>query len=180
MLQALASPFVKRMKHNSLSWVNSSTRMKPPGQAGTCVGKQLCDCSLRMRPSVVPRNPACTIATEVGSSAAEMQSPGGASALPEIPATGRCWVSGHWEGHTGTCLYLCLCISPALPQGQSANRHLSKEKSVATSCEHKSLQPLPPDAAWLPSAQIVLYSAKDPTGISLCLLRLSGSWRRKK
>lgn len=29
-------------------------------------------------------------------------------------------------------------------------------------------------------AQTVLYSAKDPTGISLYLLRLSGNWRRKK
>lgn len=42
--------------------------MKFPGQAGTCVGKQLCDCSLRMRLSVVPRNPTCTIARKIGSS----------------------------------------------------------------------------------------------------------------
>lgn len=104
--------------HNSLSWVNSLTCMKLPGQVGMCVGKQLCDCSLRMRPSTVPRNPTCTIARKVGSSAAEMQSPGGASALPEIPVTGGCWVSGYWEGHTGTCLYLCLLISPALPRAK--------------------------------------------------------------
>lgn len=81
--------------HNSLSWVNSLTCMKLPGQAGTCGGKQLCDCSLRMRPSVVPRNPTCTMSRKMGSSAAEMQSPGGASALPEIPVTGGYWVSGH-------------------------------------------------------------------------------------
>lgn len=37
------------------------------------MGKQLCDCSLRMGPSVIPRNPTCAIANKVGFSAAKMQ-----------------------------------------------------------------------------------------------------------
>lgn len=165
-----------RLIHNSLSWVNSLTRMKRPGHAGTWVCKQLCDCSLRRRPSAVPGNPNCTTAREVESSAAESR-----RSFSRAWNTSHRWLLGQWSPEkVSTCLCLCLYISPALPQGQSANRHLSKEKCVATSCEYEtSLQPLPPDAAWLPTAQNVLYSAKDPTGISLCLLRLSGSWRIK-
>lgn len=119
-----------------------------------------------------------------GVSADKIASPGGASALFR-PCFGPDQSQGTiWEPAARSVVRrlvresrLSACIFPALPCGQSANRLLSKETCVAISHDYymRSLQPLPPDAEWLPMAQIALYSLKDPTGISLYLLRLSGS-----
>lgn len=126
--------------YNSLSWVNSLTCMRAPGHAGRCVCKQLHGCSLGTRASEVPGNPICTVARDVGS----------------LPPKHRAWeglqpclkyqsqvvfqreAAGLVVNWGGQYLQQSLCphIFPMSPHGQSANRHLSKENCVATSCEY--------------------------------------------
>lgn len=121
--------------YNSQSCVNSLTCMKPPGHANKCACEQLYGCSLRTSPAAVPGNPICTAAREVGSLQPKCR------AWEELQPCLRChsqavlgagsWVSGHLRRPAAASL----SISPKLPGGQSAKRHLRKKNCGATSYE---------------------------------------------